>query len=339
MKKILHALMGFWLVAALSFAADAPFNDDIPERYTVVKGDTLWDISDMFLRDPWLWPEIWFANPEIDNPHLIYPGDVIKLVYIDGKPRLTVERGREVKLSPEVREVSRDEAIPTLPLQAVNNFLSRTRVVEEGELEQAPHVVAGYEKRLMSGRGDTFYVRGELDSELDFYGIYRKGDPYVDPETGELLGIRAQDIGTGQLRASEDEIATFNATRSVEEIRLGDRLLAHEERRLDSTFYPSAPKSDIDGQIIDVEGGVTQVGHLDVVAINRGERDGLDIGHMLAIYKVGEKVKDRVKGDTVTLPAERAGLLMVFRTFEKMSFGLVLHAERPLSVKDMVRNP
>jgi hypothetical protein len=339
MKKTLLALVGAGLLAVSVMAADAPFNEDIPDRYTVVKGDTLWDISNMFLQDPWLWPEIWFVNPQISNPHLIYPGDIIKLVYIDGKPRLTVERGRTVKLEPEAKVIPHEEAIPTLPLDVIDNFLSRTRVVQPGQLELAPYVIAGHEKRILTGKGDDFYVRGELSPNVDFYGIYRKGDPYVDPETDELLGIRAQDVGSAQLKSTDGEIATFAATRSVEEIRIGDRLLPHEERRLETTFYPSPPGDDVEGLIIAVDGGVTQVGHLDVVAINRGKRDGLVIGNMLAIYKAGEQVRDRIKGDMVTLPAERAGLLMVFRTYDKMSFGLVMHAERPLAVGDQIRNP
>lgn len=339
MKKALLAVMGLWLSAVISIAAEAPFNEDIPDRYTVVKGDTLWDISERFLRDPWLWPEIWYVNPQIRNPHLIYPGDVISLIYIDGRPRLTLERNRDVKLTPQIKEIPHAEAIPALPLDAVNNFLSRTRVVEPGVLELAPHVVAGYEKRLLSGESDDFYVRGELDEGVEYYGVYRKGDPYVDPESGEVLGIRAQDIGSSQLKAVEGEISTHAATRSAQEIRAGDRLLPHEERKLDPTFYPKAPESDVNGVIIAVEGGVTQVGHLDVVAINRGERDGLEVGNVLAIYKVGERVRDRVEGDIITLPAERAGLLMVFRTYEKMSFGLVMNADRPLAVDDQVRNP
>ncbi len=339
MKKVLLALLSIWIFAVATIAADDPFNDEVPDRYTVKRGDTLWDISDFFLKTPWLWPEIWHVNSQIRNPHLIYPGDIINLVYIDGKPRLMLERGdRVVKLTPQMRELPHAEAIPALPLETVNNFLSRNRVVDKGVLEAAPYVVAGSEKRLMSGKNDDFYARGEFD-ETPAYGIYRGGDPYIDPETNELLGIRAQDIGSAKLKAIEGDIATLLSSRAVEEIRVGDRLLPHEERRLESMFYPSAPEDTVEGVIMEVEGGVSQVGHLDVVAINRGERNGLAVGNLLAIYKRGETIKDRVVGGTITLPAERAGLLMVFRTFEKMSFGLVLNANRPLAVNDIVKNP
>ena len=338
MKKTVIALIGAWLITFATIAEDSPFNDSIPDRYTVVKGDTLWDISDHFLKDPWLWPEIWYVNPQIENPHLIYPGDVIKMIYLDGRPRLTLERGRDVKLSPQVKVLPHTDAIEAIPLDVVNSFLSRNRIVEEGELEAAPYVVAGSQKKLLSGKGDDFYSRGSFD-QARVYGIYRKGEPYIDPETRELLGIRAKDIGSAKLKVVDGDVATLGATRSEEEIRVGDRLLPHEDRKLQSMFYPSAPESEIEGVIMTVEDGVTQVGALDVVAINRGVREGLEVGNVLAIYKRGETVKDPVTRELVTLPKERAGLLMVFRPFEKMSYGLVLEADRPLEINDIVQNP
>ena len=362
MKKLVITLLGLWFFAALAWAADDLFKDDGPKRYTVKTGDTLWGISAMFLNDPWKWPEVWQANPQIENPHLIYPGDVITLVYVDGQPRLVLERdgyatpdasagsgerggavasvnGRNVKLVPRIKETPHEDAIAAIPLDVVNTFLARTRIVQPGELEVAPYVLAGHERRLMSGEGDDFYVRGPLQAGVDFYGIYRKGDPYVDKATGEVLGIKATDIGSGQLKVTNGDVSTFLTTRSAQELRVGDRLLPHEERRLDPTFFPMAPEDEVRGSIIDVEGGVSQVGTLDVVAIDRGEREGLEIGNVLAIHKKGETIKDRMTGEYVALPSERAGLLMVFRTFEKMSFGLVLTADRPLAVDDEVRSP
>lgn len=340
MKRILLVVAGLWLAATLAFAqgGDA-FNEDIPDRYVVKKGDTLWDIAAFFLNKPWLWPEIWHVNPQIANPHLIYPGDAISLVYIDGKPRLTLSRGRDVKLSPEMQVVPHGEAVPALPLDVIDTFLSRTRVVAPGELEAAPYVVAGQEKSIIVGVGDDFYVRGAIPAEQTFWGVYRNGGNYVDPETGEILGVRAQDIGSGKLKAVDGEILTLGATRSVEEIRIGDRILPVEDRKIETVFYPNAPPADTQGVIMTVEGGISNVGHLDVVAINRGEADGLEIGDTLAIYKAGETVRDRISEDIVNLPPERAGLLMVFRTFEQMSFGLVMNATRPLNVGDLVREP
>lgn len=337
-KKILLGIIAACTFAVIAMAAEPPFNENIPDKYTVKKGDTLWDISDFFLRDPWLWPEIWYVNPQINNPHLIYPGDVISLVYIDGRPCLTLERNRNVKLSPGIKVLPHAEAIPALPLDIINNFLTRNRVVTQEEIDASPYVVAGHEKRLLSGVTDTFYARGQFD-DTPAYGLYRIAKPYVDPETNEELGIRAQDVGSAKLKTVNEDIGTLLATRVVEEIRVGERLLPHEERRLESIFYPSAPDEEVEGVIMAVEGGITQVGHLDVVAINRGEREGLKQGNVLAIFKRGETIVDRVAKEKITLPNERAGLLMIFRTFEKMSYGLILNAERPLAVNDVVKNP
>tara|TARA_R110000822_G_scaffold187752_9_gene326600 strand:- start:9712 stop:10728 length:1017 start_codon:yes stop_codon:yes gene_type:complete len=338
MKKTFLGIVAACTFAIIAIAAEAPFNDDIPDKYTVKKGDTLWDISEFYLRDPWLWPEVWYVNPQIRNPHLIYPGDVISLVYIDGRPRLMLERGRDVKLSPGIKVLPHADAIPALPRDIIDNFLSRNRLVTQEEIDASPYVVAGHEKRLLSGVGDIFYARGQFD-ETPAYGLYRIGKPYVDPETDEMLGIRAQDVGSAKLKTVDDDIGTLLATRAEEEVRVGERLLPHEELRLESTFYPSAPKDVVAGVIMAVEGGISQVGHLDVVAINRGTREGLAPGNVLAVYKQGETVTDKVAKEKITLPDERGGLVMIFRAFEKMSYGLVLSADRPLAVNDVVKNP
>lgn len=341
MKRILLGMAAVWLSVSAQ-AEEVVLNDSHPDSHTVVKGDTLWDISERFLQNPWMWPEIWHANPQIDNPHLIYPGDVIRLIYLDGKPRLIVERGeggRTFKLSPSVRIEPLGDAIPAIPLDAINNFLSRSRVVLNGELDSAPYVLMGAEKHIVLGAGDQLYARGSFDGDEKVYGVYRRGQKFIDPDTNEVLGIQALDIGTVKLDNQDSGVATLSVNRTTQEIRLGDRLLPSEERAIDSTFFPSAPQNEIEGSVIAVEGGLTQVGSLDVVALNRGERDGLVIGNVMAIYKNGGKVRDRIKGDVVSLPDEKAGILMVFRTFERMSYALVLEATRPLAVKDKVRNP
>lgn len=339
MKKRIMGLLGACLLLTQAIAEEPQLRDNYPQRHTVVKGDTLWDISSTFLDNPWMWPEIWHVNPQIENPHLIYPGDVIRLVYLDGKPRITVERNRVVKLSPEIRVVEQGDAIPSISLDKINKFLSRSRIVTAEQLESAPYVVAGESKRLVLGKGDRLYARGDFDDSIAVYGVYRKGETYIDPDTNEVLGVQALDIGSGRMRALEDDIATLLMTRTTEEVRVGDRLLTEEQRAIDSTFFPSAPEGEVDATIIAVEGGVTQVGNMDVVVINRGERENMQVGNVLAVYKLGGQVKDRVRGDVVTLPDERAGLVMVFRTFEKLSLGIVLEADRPLAVKDRVRNP
>ncbi|MBQ0721306.1 MAG: LysM peptidoglycan-binding domain-containing protein [Gammaproteobacteria bacterium] len=337
-KTVALALIGAWVLVATA-VAEAPFKDDIPDKHTVVKGDTLWDISAHFLTKPWLWPEIWQVNPQIQNPHLIYPGDVISLIYIDGKPRLVLTRSRDVKLSPQIREISNRQAISTLPLDLINSFLSRNRVVDSGVLEAAPYILSGKSKHLLTGKGDDFYARGDFSAAHEAYGVYRNSGPFTDPKTNEILGIRAQDIGAGSVKAIDDDIATLMATRSIEELRINDRLLELEERKIDANFYPSSPPENSEGLIMSVEGAVSTGGMLDVVSINLGERDGMEIGNMLSIFKTGAVVKDRVQGGSVTLPPEKAGLVMVFRTFEKMSFALILTADQPISVRDIARNP
>jgi hypothetical protein len=344
MKKILIAALAVSLISFFSWADDGLLKTGHPDEYTVRKGDTLWDISNTFLNSPWMWPEIWHVNPQIENPHLIYPGDVIRLIYLDGSPRLTLERtvrlapGEGTKLSPGVRVLPNEAAIPAIPLDRIDSFLSRSRIVGVGELETAPYILAGAEKRLVVGAGDRAYGRGQFNGMSNF-GVFRRGDVFHDPLTKEVLGIHALSIGMVSVREIKDDIATLSVIRTSEEIRLGDRMLPSEDRAVDSTFYPSAPDAPIDGLIVAVEGGVSQVGKMNVVIINRGEREGLLVGNVLAIHQQGELVVDRVTGKRVQLPDERAGLLMVFRTFEKMAFGLVLEADRPLSTTDKVRNP
>lgn len=347
MKKILLAVAAASLISFFSWADDALLKSGHPDEYTVKKGDTLWDISGTFLNSPWLWPEIWHVNPQIENPHLIFPGDLIKLIYLDGQPRLTVERtlkmvpgaGGTTKLSPSIRVQQTEEAISAIPLDKIEVFLSRSRIVEPGELEAGPYLLAGQQQHVIVGAGDRAYARGVFDAQYSNYSVYRKGDVFKDPITKELLGVYAKGIGTVSVASIDKDIATLDVVRTYEEIRPGDNMLPSEDRSVDSMFMPSAPDVDIEAQIIAVEGGVTQVGKFNVVILNRGEREGLQIGNVMAIFKTGEVVNDRVRGGKVALPDERAGLLMVFRTFEKMSFALVLEADRSLAVNDKVRNP
>lgn len=245
---LLAAVLFTTLAAVPSFSSqNVLINKDVPNSYTVVRGDTLWDISAVFLQDPWMWPEIWHANQQIDNPHLIYPGDVISLVYINGVPQLKIVRSRELKLSPEIRSLGHDDAISALPLNVISTFLSKTRVTDNATLNGAPYVLGGAERRILVGMNDDFYARGDFTANRLNYGIYRRGEPYMDPETGELLGIRAIDIGAARIKALEKDVATLNVSRAEGEIRIKDRLLVVEQRTLASTFYPRAPETAISG--------------------------------------------------------------------------------------------
>ena len=331
------------LLSLVSFAQNGSIlKDGHPEHYFVKKGDNLWDISNKFLNNPWLWPEIWHVNPQVENPHLIFPGDKLNLVYIDGKPKLVVQRGeasRTVKLTPEVRISPIDNAIPAIPLDKINAFLTRSRILEDDQMKDAPYVLAGSSGRIISGAGDRLYARGEFDSGETVYGIFREGRVFVDPETEEVLGLEAIDIAAGKIVSTDGDVATVVLNRSNEEVRVEDRLLPFLERKVTATFYPSSPEQDVEGLIMAVEGGVSQVGTMDIITLNRGEREGLEVGHVLAIYKRGEVVKDQVTSELIKLPDVRSGLSMVFRTFDKISYAIVLNASQPLAVEDIVKNP
>ncbi|MDX9874019.1 MAG: LysM peptidoglycan-binding domain-containing protein [Spongiibacteraceae bacterium] len=339
MKKLLWGgLMGLLFALAAQAGDVLKLKEGHPQTYVVERGDTLWDISSMFLNDPWLWPQLWHHNPQIENPHLIYPGDRLNLVWIDGQPRLVLARGGDVKWTPAMRSTPIDQAIPAIPLEAVNAFLTRGRVVAEAELSAAPYILAGKEGHIITGAGDEVYARGDLSSHT-VWGVVRRGQAFVDPDTNELLGVEARDIGSAKRLSNEGDVATLALNRSTEEVRRGDRLLPEEERRINASFFPSAPATTVDGYLLSVEGGVSQIGRYNVVVINKGAREGLTEGNLLAIYRAGELVRDPVTNEMVKTPDFRAGLLMVFRVFERVSYGLVLRAERPLAVNDRVRNP
>ncbi|MBN7769912.1 LysM peptidoglycan-binding domain-containing protein [Marinobacter daepoensis] len=338
MRKLLYALAAAALLFTSWAQAQPELRSDHPERYTVVKGDTLWDISARFLNNPWYWPEIWHVNPQVANPHLIYPGDRLALVYIDGKPRITkVASSDVVKLSPSVRSEAIDTPIPAIPLDAIASFLTDTRIVSPEEINGAPYVLEGEDGRIITGAGDRIYARGEKPA--DRVGIFRRSKEFVDPDTGEFLGLEARSIARGNINAENGDVLTVGITKSSEEVRIGDRLLVNEDRRLTTSFVPSSPDDEIEGKMISVDGGVSQIGQYDVVAINRGEREGLKAGNVMAVLKAGNMVRDPITGETIELPSERAGLLMVFQVYEKMSYGLVLQATRPLAVGDKVTNP
>jgi len=342
-KSISHQLLILLLCTTFSAAslAESLLRDDHPKRYTVQKGDTLWDISGRFLRSPWRWPDIWHVNPQVANPHLIYPGDELELVYINGKPQLRMKRGnRTVKLSPNIRSTPWDGSIPTIPIDAIAPFLSRPYVLEEGQLENAPYIVQFADEHVLGGAGQRAYVRS-LPSAGSKYDVVRPGDAYKDSESGEILGYEATYIGNAEAtRAGDPATIFFNST--VLESVIGDRLLRIEHERAMANFIPKAPSREVSGAIISVLNGVSQIGQFNVVVLDRGSNDGVDPGTVLRIDQRGETIRDTVtpdSRDTVTLPDEQAGTLMVFRSFERVSFGLVLDATKVIHVNDRVLNP
>ena len=341
-KKNIFGLLLAILISIPVIADTVSLNPNHPDKYVVVKGDTLWDISARFLQNPWEWPEIWQVNPQIANPHLIYPGDIISLVYVNGQPRLTVERGSgTVKLEPKARISSLDEAIPTIPVDAIRQFLTEPRIVGKDELDKAPYVVASKGEHLIAATNDSIYARGIHGDSIRQWTVFRKGETYKDPITGEVLGYEARFVGNAKLYRTGDP-STLLMTRSTREVLIGDRLLPSGEETYDAHFTPHAPAQPVSGYILAVLDGVNQIGRNQVVVINKGSRDGLEPGSVLDIYQTGEVIPDLVTEnpkDTVTLPNEKAGTLMVFRTFDRISYGLVMISTRNMNVMDIVQNP
>lgn len=340
-KPLSVCLLLLSLLFASGTQADVELNENAPETYIVAEGDTLWGISGVYLKKPWLWPELWDANPQVDNPHLIYPGDELYLVWLDGHPRLRVRRGREVKLSPNMRVSPLNLAIPAIPLDQIGPWLRRNRVMAEQEIKNSAYIVAAGNRALLAGPGDTIFGRGSFPDDERIYTIYRPGQIYIDPVTKEFLGHEVIDIGNAKLLSSNrDEVTKLQVTRIEEEVRIGDRLFPVEERILDASYYPRAPEQEIvNGVMIAVEGGLTQIGDMSVVVINKGKRDGLQIGNVVAVYLAGEHVFDKESQSNVVLPDTRAGLAMIFESYEKVSFAIVLKATFPLSVFDLIKQP
>ena len=352
-RRVLLSLLFLSFSLSLT-AAEVELNPDHPQQYEVVRGDTLWDISGRFLKYPWHWPELWSVNSYIENPHLIYPGDLLTLVYRDGKPVLELTRGSTAyKMSPEAREIKLDKAIATIPLDEIRAFLTRPQVVSEGELAAAPYIVAGSEERLISGAGDRVYVRGLAEEKAKAYSVFSSGKVYIDPQTQEVLGYEAIYKGDGVVAAMGDP-ATVALTKTTQEILIGDRLLPIVEDDYEMNFFPRSPEQEIAGQIISVFNGVSQVGQYQIVVLNRGDRDALQAGHVLQIYQTGKNVIDPVlsgredesyfnthnkgvdRNATVTLPDEYAGIAMVFKVFEKVSYAIVMKATKAIHINDKV---
>ena len=371
MKKISRFFLTAFAIVSLSglvIAQENLLTDNHPDRYVVKKGDTLWDISGMFLRKPWLWPEIWHVNPQIANPHLIYPGDELELVYIDGKPRLQL--AGTSRLSPGVRSTPWDGAIPVIPVDAIAPFLSRPYVVDKEQLDTAPYIVAFADEHIAAGAGQRFYVRAIEDNSHSEYDVVRPGGPYKDADTGEVLGYEALYVGTSSLQRTGDP-ATLHLHLSQIEALKGDRVFPAEDVKAIGDFYPRLPAKEVHGSIISVLHGVSQIGQYNIIVLDRGEADGLMPGAVLQVDHRGETVKDPIAREKstlitrisaaidpdmaaeeakkqegkaprsleVTLPDEKAGLAMVFRTFPRVSFAIVMDATRAIHVLDRVRNP
>ena len=324
-----------------------------PDSYTVKRGDTLWGIAKVFLKDPWYWPEIWQVNPQVHNPHLIYPGDTLHLVYVEGRPRIVLqpglERGNSARVLPRVRSQPLEAAVTTIPYETIAAFMSKPSVLEEKQIKTSPYVLSTRDSHVIMSEGNTVYARGfagpvELGAH---YNLVRVGEPLRDPDDNRILGYNGVYTGTGHVTRGGDP-ATLIMTQSARETYPGDKLLPGDvDVPLD--FMPSPPKMNIKGRIMAVSDGVTVIGQYEVVVINRGIRDGLRPGNVLAVYSASDPVYDNSKhgfvhapslfAKKVDLPEERTGTFMVFKTFDRMSFGLIMEATDVIHVADNVQSP
>ena len=411
---MLNKILISFVISLLFFYANAgeiELNPEHPEKYTVVKGDTLWDISARFLKKPWRWQEIWQVNPQIKNPHLIYPGDLVALTFQDGQPVLSLERageitsGRNVKLSPTVRSYEKTEAIPPIPVDAIQQFLKWPLIFEEDEMDDWPYIVSSYEGHLIASVNNTIYVRGLSDDvETNQYSIYRKGPAYVNlkkdkDDEDEILGYEAIYVGQAVMQKKGDP-ASAVITSVDREVLTGDRLIPNSQQEVNIEFTPSSTKTELEGNILSVLtgisklGGVAQIGQYQVVVLNIGESSGVEPGNVFGIYQSNLEVTDTIgpnqpkniveedekrikferedthfvdrelsklvnairggfnkfdnrfpefanrksKSEIVSLPDEYVGNMMVFRTFDKISYALVMELTGPVHVSDTVRS-
>lgn len=350
-----------WL-GTLWAAEEVTIRENSPSRYTVLEGDTLWDIAGMFLEEPWLWPEVWQINPQIQNPDLIYPGDVIELAYVDGNPVLRLSRGdappadvRTVRMSPQVRREPLVSAIPAIPLDEISPHFSRDSILSEESLENVPHVLGDREGRTMLSTGDEILAHGTWTDGVAQYDIVREGRELEDPDTGDLLGIEAVLVGTAILQRSDFDNATLTITSNKLEIRAGDHLIPSMASTLDASLMPVPPAFRVNAAIVGVENQRYIAGGYDTIILNVGAKDQIAVGQLLAVQEpevviddpyqkrsFWQRLGDRVrigKQTEVTFSGERIAMVLVYRVFEGTSFGLVLDSERDVRLNDRVVNP
>lgn len=339
-------LLSVWATSA--YGDTVSVRDDAPSQYTVVKGDTLWGVAGRFLNDPWRWPEIWKANTHIEDPNLIFPGDVV-VMDEDGSIRVlrnnkmsamaggTVS-GRTVKLSPSIYTESLDRAIPVISPRAIHPFLTVPLVLDEKELEQYAYVTAGVDDNVILGKYQQFYARGLQPSDHEIYQIFRAGRPLSDPANDEVLGHEAIYLGDARL-IEYGETSRFEILHSGEEVGPKDRLVPAPKTHGLPYYFPRSPASDLEGQIISAHEGVSELGRYSVVVVNLGEQDGLESGHVLRVLRHKGMAVDPVTDEKFEVPEQSTGLLMVFRTFERLSYALVMRSSRSVHLNDTVVTP
>jgi hypothetical protein len=383
MAKTIISLIFLLTSVSGALAAESPatpIKDNAPDRYIVVEGDTLWSISGRFLQNPWQWPEIWKMNQEqIKNPNRIYPGDVIVLDRSAQEARLRLVQLETVRRQPEVRaEPLTPKPVPTIPPSTIEPFLAKPLIVGPAELDAAPRITATQENRVAIGSGATAYAAGLTEDAGTRWQVFRRGDPVIDPDTREILGYEAVYLGEARVVRFAEE-STIQILKSSQEIYIGDRLLAAGREIPNFGYVPRSPDKPVRARIVSAYGGLGEAGPLSIVTLSKGRQDGLDVGHVLAIYRSQSTARYELRtsplygrqgvtgsdaprpyyGDEVTprdaplyhraapvtdaqiakLPDERYGLVMVFRTFDRAAFALVMQASRQVTVNDLVTNP
>jgi hypothetical protein len=325
-----------------------------PKEYTVKRGDTLWGIASMYLRDPWLWPEVWIINPQVPNPHLIYPGDKLALaIGADGRPQVRLAQAGAARLEPRLRSSALDSAIPTIPYAAIAAFLSRPTVLSEEQIRHAPYVLAFRDRHEVAGSGNEAYVRNLSAAENARFAVVHVATPLRDPDDGKVVGYEGIYTATALVERPGDPAKALLIDPARETLR-GDRLLSADASETPINFTLRSPSSAVHGRIIDVVGGTDLAGQWAVVVINRGKRHGLEPGNVLAVDQAGDVVPDVYRGGRtaigsggistsfapkVRLPDERTGTLLVFKVFDRVSYGLIVGASDTIHVADVVRNP
>ncbi len=336
-------------VAAATLLAFSPANfaqntgvtmkADAPERHVVVAGDTLWSIASKFLKDPHRWSDVWGMNKDtVKNPHRIYPGNVIVLDRSGSEPRL---RMATVKVQPRIRDSKDSLEISSIPANVIEPFLSQPLVVQDGELANAPKIVAAQEGRVYMGTGDLAYVEGDTPESVSRWNIFRPGKALIDPESKATLGYEAVFVGSAKLERKTSP-TTFRIVDAKQEVGNGDRLLPAPRPQI-VNYVPRA-SGNLDARVMSIYGGVNEAGTNQIVTISRGKADGVELGHVVALWSSGQTVKEGAQvfergTRDIKLPDERNGLAFVFRTFDKVSYALVMSSVQPIKIGDVAKKP